>query len=89
MEPKTYLYNGGYLTIKQLAELSEVSGATIRQRILSDWTISEAVETPSGASAYPTKTTVSKENNRAVIETNRKIIASRGFARCAARINAK
>ena len=44
LKPKKYELNGEHLTIKQIAERSDLPASRIRRRISRGWTPSEAVE---------------------------------------------
>ena len=44
LKPKKYELNGEQLTIKQIAERSDLPASRIRRRISRGWTPSEAVE---------------------------------------------
>ena len=44
LKPKKYELNGEQLTIKQIAERSDLPANRIRRRISRGWTASEAVE---------------------------------------------
>lgn len=41
---KTYLYNGGEMTVPELSSISGISQGTIRARIANGWSIKEAME---------------------------------------------
>jgi len=93
MKPKKYKYNGAFLTLKELSDLSEISLGTIKSRLYDGWTVDDAIHAPltnrGGANfkgaknQYPTKRQIERE-----LSANRKR-AFTTFAQCAGRTNAK